>query len=147
MNTSDLVLLTLEKTPQQTGPQSDHRSGTRYGTLEDAFQDRVCLDDIELGTVQHLGGRLEQPRLEQLDRGRDAKQQGELDPALPGTNNIVIGFLASRLIQYRGRGSSYWNKAIRSVNKPLSKASLSSNATMTRRESFVFRKVCKPSRS
>lgn len=54
-----------------------------YSTLEYVLEDRRHLHDVELGAVEMLAGRLGQPGLEQLDRGRDAEKQGKWEPIAP----------------------------------------------------------------
>jgi hypothetical protein len=80
-----LVLLALDQTLEQRRPNPESGFCPGDGALDDALEDRIGLDDVELGAVELAGGGLEQAGLEQLDRGGNAKQDVKLNAVAPGT--------------------------------------------------------------
>ena len=83
MDARHLVLLSLKEALQQRRTDPQCSLGPGDGDFEDALQDGIGLHNIKLSTVQVLGGRLEQPCLEQVYRGGHAKHDKELYPISP----------------------------------------------------------------
>lgn len=85
LDTSNLILLAIHQAPKKRRPDPHDRLVPRHGRLEHRLENRPSLNDVELGAVETPRRRLEQSRLEQLDRRRDAKQRRELYPIVPRT--------------------------------------------------------------
>lgn len=85
LDTSNLILLAIHQAPKKRWPDPHDGLVPRHGRLEHRLENRPSLDDVKLGAVETPRRRLEQSRLEQLDRRRDAKQGRELYPIVPRT--------------------------------------------------------------
>ncbi len=68
-----MILLALDQTSKQRRSDPQCCLGPSDSALDDTFEDRVGLYDVELGAVELAGSGLEQSCLEELDGSCNAE--------------------------------------------------------------------------